>query len=168
LPYLKKLGTLEQICTFSLFIKDLTILNLEQNLEQVGTDLEHAPTTIILLRYKSMQQAREPFHVGVKRYLVKPLSVKQRSPHASPRVAAHARHARTNKELVSLAMHESQAQKNPGNLAATGARRLEVELVLFRSVDELELPSGRQFPLGEFRCPIECLAKGFELRAKFF
>lgn len=77
-----------------------------------------------------MQQAREPFHVEVKRYLVKPLSVKQRSPHASPRVAAHARHARTNKELVSLAMHESQAQKNPGNLAATGARRLEVELKL--------------------------------------
>ena len=72
-----------------------------------------------------MQQAREPFHVEVKRYLVKPLSVKQRSPHASPRVAAPARHARTNKELVSLAMHESQAQKNPGNLAATGARRLE-------------------------------------------
>lgn len=117
----KKLGTLEQNLTFSLFIKDLPILNLEQNLEQVGTDLEQIARTIILLRYKSMQQAAGPFHVEVKRYLVQPLSVKQRSPHASPRVINRTRHARTNKELVSLARSESQAQKNPGSLAATGA-----------------------------------------------
>ncbi len=69
-------------------------------------------------------------HLEVKSYLVEPLSLNGFSPHASPRAATHTRHARTNKELVSLAMHESQAQKNPGNLAATGARRLEVELKL--------------------------------------
>jgi hypothetical protein len=36
----KKLGTLEQNLTFINKNNDLAILNLEQNLEQVGTDLE--------------------------------------------------------------------------------------------------------------------------------
>jgi hypothetical protein len=36
----KKLGTLEQNLTFLNKNNDLAILNLEQNLEQVGTDLE--------------------------------------------------------------------------------------------------------------------------------
>jgi YesN/AraC family two-component response regulator len=86
---------------------------LEQNLEQLGTDLEQRHEAIILLRYKTMQQAKEPFHVEVKRYLVKPLSLNGLFPDASPRAATHTRHARTDKELVSLAMHESRAQKKP-------------------------------------------------------
>lgn len=143
LPYLEKLGTLEQNLTFSLFIKDLAFLNLEQNLEQLGTDLEQRHEAIILLRYKTMQQAKEPFHVEVKRYLVKPLSLNGLFPDASPRVATRTRHARTDKELVSLAMHESRAQKSPDSLATAGARGLEVELVLFGSLDEGELPSNR-------------------------
>jgi hypothetical protein len=39
-PLPKKLGTLEQNSTFLNKNNDLPILNLEQNLEQVGTDLE--------------------------------------------------------------------------------------------------------------------------------
>jgi hypothetical protein len=45
LPYLEKLGTLEQICTIPLQNNDLPILNLEQNLEQVWNNVEQ---TIIL------------------------------------------------------------------------------------------------------------------------
>ena len=39
-PLPKKLGTLEQNLVFTRKNNDLTILNLEQKLEQAGTDLE--------------------------------------------------------------------------------------------------------------------------------
>ena len=119
LPYLEKRGTLEQICTIPLQNNDLPILNLEQNLEQVWNNVEQ---TVILWRYKTMRGSVGSIHLEVKCYLVEPLSLNGFSPHASPRAATHTRHARTNKELVSLA--KRRHKKTPATLRLPG-RRLE-------------------------------------------
>ena len=75
-----------------------------------------------------MRDSVGSIHLEVKSYLVEPLSLNGFSPHASPRAATHTRHARTNKELVSLA--KRRHKKTPATLRLPGRRLSKVEFKL--------------------------------------